>query len=392
MNLVFLMTKNIRELLHIKNFNIIITIIPVLTALLLLYQYVLTNYDHLISAIIFCLIPAVFSFFYILILTPLVIFIARKFKIMDHTTDQDLDKKPTPLLGGVSLYLAFILVGLLYIPFTPQWKSILIGSSIIFFIGTIDDIRPLSSTVRLFGQISAGFIVMSQGLLVSFLPNNWWGSIGAVIITLIWILGIINATNFADGVDGLAAGIIVIAALFFFLITLHLEQYHVSLLCTILIGCGLGFLVFNFKPAKIYLGDGGSTFLGFLIASIALYGEWSSRGPIIALGIPVLILGVLIFDMIYITFSRIRNGHVNSFREWLDYTGRDHFHHRLINLGFSERNSVIFIYIVCVILGINALQIENARLSYPVVIQLIQSTLIFVLIIMLMLRGRKLSS
>ena len=383
--------KKCREFLYIQNWSFILILIPVISFLSLLYYYVITRYDHLISPLIFCCIPAVFSFIYVIFLTPVIIFAAKKLKIIDHPAMSEPEKFPTPLLGGVGIYLAFVVVGFLYLSLTPQWLSILIGSSIILIIGTIDDIRPLPSTVRLIAQISASFIVMSSGLIVSFMPDNFWGNIGAIIITLIWILGIINATNFSDGIDGLAAGIVCIAAGFFFLITLHLEQYQVALVCTILMGSCLGFLFFNFNPAKIYLGDGGSTFLGFVIACIALYGEWSGRSPIIALGIPVLILGVLVFDMIYITISRIKNKKIFTFREWLDYRGRDHFHHRLMNLGLSERNAVLFIYIVCVVLGINALLIENARVSYPVVLQIIQSTLIFVIITILMLMGRQLT-
>ncbi|VAX37873.1 Undecaprenyl-phosphate alpha-N-acetylglucosaminyl 1-phosphate transferase, partial [hydrothermal vent metagenome] len=242
-----------------------------------------------------------------------------------------------------------------------------------------------------FGQVAASAIIMSTGLIVSFMPDTWWGQIIAVIITLIWILGIINATNFIDGIDGLATGFTIIAAIFFLIITLHLEQFYVALMAAILVGSCLGFLLFNFKPAKIYLGDGGSTFLGFMLASFALYGEWSFRGPVIALGIPVLILGVLIFDMIYITISRIRNGHVHNFHEWLDYTGKDHFHHRLMNLGFKEEHAVIFIYIIAIILGLSALIVEHARVSYPVVVLMVQAILIFVIISILMLMGRKLS-
>jgi len=300
-------------------------------------------------------------------------------------------EKPTPLLGGLVIYLAFVSVYLIYNHWSLQTKSILIAGSIMLALGTIDDFYPLSSTVRLIGQIAASFIVMSTGLIVSFMPDTIWGNALAVIITLFWILGIINATNFIDGADGLATGFTIIATMFFLLITLHLNQFYVALMASILVGSCVGFLFFNFKPAKIYLGDGGSTFLGFMLACFALYGEWSSRGPIIALGIPVLILGVLIFDMIYITISRILNGHVHNFREWLDYTGQDHFHHRLMNLGLKEQDAVMFIYIISFILGLSALVLEHSKVSYPVVILMIQAALIFVSITILMLMGRKLS-
>jgi len=221
------------------------------------------------------------------------------------------------------------------------------------------------------------------------MPHTPLGITIACLITLLWILGIINSVNFFDGADGLATGITFISSMFFFLITLHLQQYHVCLPAVILCGCCAGFFIFNFKPAKIYLGDGGSTFLGFILACLALYGGWSDRHPVVALGIPTLILGVLIFDMVYITISRISTGKVKSFREWLDYTGRDHFHHRLMDLGFSERNAVLFIFITCLTLGLGALQLEKAQTSYPVVIQIIQAVFIFLVITLLMLTGRE---
>ena len=160
-------------------------------------------------------------------------------------------------------------------------------------------------------------------------------------------------------------------------------------MASIFAGCCFGFLMFNYKPAKIYLGDGGSTLLGFLLASFALYGGWSENGIIVALGIPVLILGVLIFDMIYITLSRVKNGKVRTVREWLDYRDRDHFHHRLINIGLKEEDAVLFIFIICIILGLSALVLENTQFSYPAILLIIQGSLIFVVTSILMLVGRK---
>jgi len=319
------------------------------------------------------------------------IFIARKARIICIPDSRKKDKVPTPLLGGCALFLSIGIVLYAYRPLSDQMFSILIGATIIFLLGAIDDIWKLSSLVRLAGQLLASGIVMANGIIISFMPDTIVGNIGAVVITLVWILGIVNATNFADGLDGLATGIALIAGIFFFLIPLHLGQYQVCLLAAVLIGSCGGFLIFNFKPAKIYLGDGGSTLVGFLLACLALYGGWSDRGPFVALGIPVLILGVLIYDMIYITVSRIRRGTVKNFRQWLDHRGQDHLHHRLMNLSFSERYAVLFIYLLSIILGMSALAIENSRTSYHVVATLIQAFLIFIVITILMLTGRKLT-
>lgn len=352
-------------------------------------QYVITRYHHLVPSLIKYLIPAAFAALLTIFLTPLCMRLAEKYKVVNHPGGSKAHLPPVPMLGGLGIYMAFLIIALMYQPWTPKMQAIIIGATIIAMLGTLDDIFKLSSITRLIGQLGAAGIVMAAGLKVSFMPNTYWGELGAVLITLVWFLGIVNATNFIDGADGLAAGYTVIACMFFFLIALHSEQFGVVLISALIIGSGIGFLVFNFKPARIYLGDGGSTFLGFILASLALYGGWSSWGPIIAIGIPVLILGILIFDMIYITISRIRNGHVHNVQEWLDYRGQDHFHHRLIHLGLKEEDAVLFIYSTSIILGLSALVIEHARVSYPVVVLIIQAMLIFINISILMLAGRQ---
>lgn len=364
-------------------------LLPLLVFLLLLHRYITTRYQHLVPALLQSLQPALFTFVAVLIITPVVIKIARNFNILEKPTFPKQHKVPIPHFGGIAIYLSFFIIALFHQPWTPQMKSILMGGAIMLVLGVMDDIRPLSSVLRLGGQVVASGIVIASGIAVSFTPDTAWGNILAIGLTLLWILGIINATNFIDGVDGLAAGLAAISSAFFFIIALHLEQYDVVLIASLLMGCGLGFLIFNFKPAKIILGDGGSTFMGFVLACIALYGGWSSWGAIIAIGVPVLISGVVIFDIIYISISRIKNGQVRNFREFLDYRGRDHFHHRLINLGFKEEEAVVFIYITSIVLGLSALVIEHARVSYPVVILLIQAALIFVIITLLMLAGRQ---
>ncbi len=351
--------------------------------------YTTTHYHYLIPSLLQYLLPGVMAFICALILTPLFIFIAQNFDIVSQPGFPKEHLPPVPLLGGVVIYLSILCVYSLYWPWTEKTQAIFLGGSLLLVIGTIDDIFQLSSKIRLLGQLAASLFVMKAGVLITFAPHNLCGDIGAVLITLIWIIGIVNATNFADGIDGLAAGLCFIASSFFFIITLHLMQFHVSLITSIVAGSCLGFLIYNFKPAKIYLGDGGSTLLGFFLACFAIYGGWSDKGPIIALGIPILILGILIFDMIYITASRIYNKKVKSFQEWLDYKSLDHFHHRLINMNFKEAHAVIFIYLICVILGLSALVLENTRTSYPVILLLVQATLIFIEITLLMLIGRQ---
>jgi len=369
-------------------------LIWVAVAILLLikptHAYITKYYSQLIPFLIRCIVPGVCAILLMLAVVPLTIIIAKKFHIVVKPEYPKEHLPAVPLLGGVTIFVTMIIIHVIYWPPpTPGIIHIYLGAGIIFVLGTIDDIRPVPSVIRILGQLLASAIIMSKGMVVSFMPDTSMGMILSVIITLVWILGITNAVNFADGVDGLAAGMTAIASFFFFIIAVHLNQYQLSLISAILFGSCLGFLIFNYKPAKIYLGDGGSTTLGFLLASFALYGGWSNQGIIVALGIPVLILGVLIFDMIYITLSRIRNGTVRTFKQWLDHRARDHFHHRLIHIGFKEENAVIFIYILCIILGLSALVLENTQFSYPAILLNIQGALIFVVTSILMLVGRE---
>ncbi|MCR4337033.1 MAG: undecaprenyl/decaprenyl-phosphate alpha-N-acetylglucosaminyl 1-phosphate transferase [Candidatus Omnitrophica bacterium] len=363
-------------------------IIIVVIAIGLIPFLVFTSYRHLLPELVRFSVPFLSSFIIVIFITPLICCLARKYGCIDRSTKFKKDKIPTPLLGGVVIFLSFAVVLLAQKNLTIEMWSIFVGGAIIFLLGTMDDIYRLSSRVRLLGQLAATIIVMSAGLKVTFFPATWWGEGLTFLVTVFWVIGIINAMNFIDGADGLASGVAVISSLFFFLLTLHLTQLHVSVIAVIVMGAGLGFLCYNFKPAKIYLGDGGSAFLGFILAVIALFGGWSDKGPVVALGIPVTILSVLIFDMIYITISRIKNGQVKTFQEWLDYRGEDHFHHRLMKLGFGEREMVIFIYLICFLLGFSALIFEVVEGSFYTVVVLAQVATLFFLISLLMLVGR----
>jgi UDP-GlcNAc:undecaprenyl-phosphate/decaprenyl-phosphate GlcNAc-1-phosphate transferase len=345
-------------------------------------------YHHLWGTVLLFRNPFFLALFFVVLLTPLMIFLAHRFNILDHPNERKLHSKPVPRLGGLGILIAFWAAALFHLPWNSEFTCIMLGGSIIAVMGIVDDIRGLSSVVRLGGQLLASAIVMSSGLIVSFMPHTPLGTLIAWLITLLWIIGIINALNFMDGLDGLASGMTMIAAFFFFLMAVYLRQLDVALLGAVLMGSAAGFLFYNFKPAKIYLGDGGSTFFGFMLACLALYGGWSNDGFIVALGVPTIILGVLVFDMIYITVSRIKNGEVKTFRQWLDYTGRDHFHHRLLSLGFSEVGAVLFIYLVCFILGLNVLVLERLRNPLGVGIQFFNAMLIFLLILSLMRTGR----
>ncbi|MBU1726794.1 MAG: undecaprenyl/decaprenyl-phosphate alpha-N-acetylglucosaminyl 1-phosphate transferase [Candidatus Omnitrophica bacterium] len=275
-----------------------------------------------------------------LVLVPFARFIAFKFDILDHPKTRKIHKQPMPKLGGLAMYLAFVVGTLFSFDYNHQLKGILIGSSIILFIGLIDDIRHLRASLRLVFQIIASVVVVTHGVVIKvfpYYPAN-------VIVTIIGIIGITNALNFLDNMDGLAGGIAAICSFGIAAIAYHTNQRWLIFLSVSLLGSCLGFLRYNFKPAKIFMGDSGSTFLGFTIASMSIMSVWSDY-KIVAITIPVLIMGLMIFDTTMITVLRIVEGKVRTFRQWLEHADTDHVSHRLVHMGLSEREAVMFLYI-----------------------------------------------
>jgi UDP-GlcNAc:undecaprenyl-phosphate GlcNAc-1-phosphate transferase len=331
------------------------------------------------------------SFLFSYSLTPIVIFLARRYKLLDYPDERKIHRVPVPRLGSIAVILAFILAITRNLQFSLPLIGIVSGAVFIFALGLLDDLRGVPAKVRLGVQILVVFILLKCGVMVTFIPN-WPGSaIVEMLITAVWIIGITNAMNFLDGIDGLVAGLGVISCVIFLAVILQMKggpQVHLQFITIALGGSCLGFLPYNFKPARIFLGDAGSTLIGFLLASVAVMGSWSEDNPMVALSTPVLILGVAIFDMVYITASRIKNGAVKNFREWLDYVGRDHLHHRLLSLGLTERQAVSFIYLISICLGISAILIRQTG-TLGSILLLSQAVGIFLIVVVLMLIGRK---
>jgi UDP-GlcNAc:undecaprenyl-phosphate GlcNAc-1-phosphate transferase len=316
--------------------------------------------------------------------------VAVKLKILDHPEERKIHKKPIPLLGGLAIYLSYVVTIFLNFSFSIELKGVIIGGTIILLVGLWDDIKGLPAAWKLMGQLSACCALIIFGIKLSFLPNTWWGNGGEVILTIIWVLGITNAVNFFDGMDGLATGLAAVCLLSFFMVAQITNQPYLGYLTIALAGSSLGFLKFNFKPASIFLGDAGSTFLGFTLAGIAVMGGWAERNPKVALSFPILVLSIFVFDMIYITVARIWDGRVKDFREWIEYTGKDHLHHRLITLGFNEVQTVLLIYFMAACLGIGGI-ILHANGDLRIYLGFLQALFVFTIIVILMLAGRKIT-
>lgn len=274
------------------------------------------------------------------ILTPLLRSIAFQFGVLDHPKKHGIHSHPVPRLGGVALYAAFIAGSLYRMDLSHALKGVLLGSSLIFFIGLLDDLIHLRASVKLAGQLFACALMMFKyGVIIDVFPNLFLNG----FFTVLGIIGITNAVNFLDNMDGLAAGLVMISSFTIFMVAYLTQQFWLGYLSMALAGATAGFLVFNLKKAHVFMGDAGSTFLGFTLASIAVMCEWSQHLSV-TLAVPVLILGVPILDMTLITVLRAKEDKVRNFKEWIDYTGKDHFSHRLMRLGLGERGAVFSLW------------------------------------------------
>jgi UDP-GlcNAc:undecaprenyl-phosphate GlcNAc-1-phosphate transferase len=238
----------------------------------------------------------------------------------------------------------------------PELLAIAVAALVLMLAGAIDDTRGLSAAARLGLQGLCAAVVIARGVRLNLVPGPAGEAIDAVL-SLVWIVGITNAYNFIDGMDGLAASLGALIALLLAFFARGAGQPDLALVCAALAGALAGFLPHNLRgrrPASIFLGDSGSASVGFLLASLAIKEDWAQGDPIAALAAPVLIFSVLIYDMLRTTISRIASGRVRSFRQWIDYVGRDHIHHRFSNLLGGPRPALFLILVLSLGLGLSA--------------------------------------
>ncbi len=331
------------------------------------------------------LIPFAVVYFSIFILRKL----ALKFNIVDMPNHRKIHKTPIPLLGGLAIFLGISIAIYLTPDIIREFTPLFIGAAFILIINLIDDVKGLPAFFRFAIELVVALGVILTDTSISFLPPGILGDLGEIVISLIWLVGMANAFNYLDGMDGLATGSAAINALFFAFILFRTQQHQLGFLALIVVASCLGFLPHNFnKKTKIFLGDAGSTFIGFMIAGISIRGNWA-KDNIIKLTVPILILGVPIFDMILTTILRIKEEKISTVIEWLKYGGRDHFHHRLVDLGFRPIGAVFSIYFVTISLGINAVIISNTKETFDGVLALLQTSIIFGVIAVLMVIGKK---
>jgi len=333
------------------------------------------------------------SFSFSFCLTPFFRWMAPKIGAMDIPDDRKRHGKATPLLGGGAVFLAFLLAILVNGIFSPELTAILVGASLVFITGVVDDVRDVNAAVKLLAQLVAVGCVMFQGIVLRVLPESLGvtSDISNGILTILWILGITNAFNFFDGMDGMASGLGLIIAFFLGVVAFQTNQPFLGWIAVAVVGSCLGFLPYNLlrnEKATIFLGDAGSTVIGFILACVAVYGEWDLNNSVIAAVSPLLIFWVLIFDMVHITIDRIATGKVTTFKEWIEYVGRDHLHHRMAQILGSHRRSVFFIYLLTICFGISVVVLRNAT-TRDAVLLLCQAVFMVIMVTVLERIGRR---
>ena len=296
-------------------------------------------------------------------LTPLVGRLARWLDIIDLPAARKVHTQPTPLLGGLAIFTGFGVSILANSILDPQVIAIMLGATLLVAVSIADDAGGVPASLKLLAHVAAAAIVIASGVVLTLFPTSALGYAANVALTALWLLGITSAMNFFDGMDGLATGLAIITALFLGVVAVQTFQPFLGWFAASIVGSCLGFLPFNLrprKPALIFLGDTGSTFLGFLLAALAVKGDWAEDN-FIDIAAPVLIFWVFIFDMTHITIARIASGRVRSFRQWIEFVGKDHLHHRLAFLVGSQRLAVLLIFLLATSMGLAAVALRNAR-------------------------------
>lgn len=291
-----------------------------------------------------------------LITTPVVRSLAVRMGAVDVPKDgRRMHDHPIPRMGGLAIFFGFILSVLIFQTLTPALRGMLLGSVIIVVLGILDDIYALPALPKFLVQIVAALVAVLEGNRIEFLSNPnifskepfWELGWLSIPISVLWIVAITNSVNLIDGLDGLACGVSTISSMTLLVIALIVSEPDVAILMAALAGACIGFLPYNLNPAKIFMGDTGSTFLGFILATVSIQGLFKFYA-IISFAVPFLMLGLPIFDTCFAILRRVAKGQSPMSPD------RGHIHHRLIDMGFSQKQAVAVLYIISAILGLSA--------------------------------------
>jgi UDP-GlcNAc:undecaprenyl-phosphate GlcNAc-1-phosphate transferase len=295
--------------------------------------------------------------------------LAMRWGLVDNPSGHKIHKEPIPLLGGAAVFLGFFLPLLINGIFSLEFGAILFAAMILFGIGLLDDTLNLRAHYKLITQIALAVGLTFVGVRIILLPESTLlGSIANRALSVIWIVGITNAMNFFDGMDGLAAGLGAIISFFLAIVALQMDDPFVGWTALAMMGACLGFLPYNFRPGKRAQ------------ISLAIYSDWADLNPVVSIFSPLLIFWILIFDMAHITVFRVIKGKTRTFREWIEYVGHDHLHHRMARVLGGSTQSVLFIYLLTVCLGISAILLRNAQQPSEALLLLSQALIIVILV------------
>lgn len=317
------------------------------------------------------LVPFLAAFVITFLQMPFTIKFAKKKGFLDVPKDnRRVHKKPIPVGGGIAMVISVSILMLFFLPINKGLVMTLIASLIIAISGLYDDKKGLSPKLKFIFQILAAVILIIGGMKIEFVTNPFDSNDALLIlnmlsipVTIFWVCGITNTINLIDGLDGLASGVSMICAISMFFITYNMGRYDVSLVCALVAGACLGFLPFNFNPAKIFMGDTGALYLGFMLSYISISG-FLKQAAILMIFVPVLILGVPVFDTAFAMVRRKLSG--KSMVE----ADKGHLHHRLLKMGLNQRQTVVILYSISAIFGLLANLISKFHSSIALVISI----------------------
>lgn len=322
------------------------------------------------------LIPIILSYLF----TPLAKYTAKKIGAIDvPKDDRRVHNVPIPRLGGLAIYLASMISILIFLPVDKSIVSIMIGGTIIVITGIIDDVKPMSARWKLFFQILSAAVLILGDIRIEFFGNpfvkNGIINLGilSIPVTIFWVVGITNTLNLIDGLDGLSAGVGAIAAVSLFFVAASIQYIDTSIvmiLCAIIAGSAFGFLPHNFNPAKIFMGDTGALFLGYMLSVVAMEGVMKSVATI-TIVVPILALGLPIFDTTFAIFRRLIN------KRPISEADKGHVHHRLLDKGLSQKQAVLVLYMVSAVFGSAAILLAGIKPEYGLIVTAVVLTIVF---------------
>ena len=313
------------------------------------------NNNLMLTSLLAFLVALVVAF----CMTPPVKLFARKIGAIDVPKDnRRMHKVPIPRVGGLAIFLGFIVSVLIFTAMDAEKKAILLGAVIIVVLGIIDDVVALQPKVKFLGQIVAALVPVLGGVVINRFTNPFSGGyfdlgVLAIPVTIVWIVGITNAVNFIDGLDGLACGVSSIASITMFTIAVLVSEVDIAITMAALVGACFGFMPFNMNPAKIFMGDTGAMFLGYILATGSIQGLFKFYA-IISFAVPFIVLGLPIFDTAFAIVRRVAKGQSPL------QADRGHLHHRLIDMGFDQKQSVAILYALSLVLGLAAVLLTTS--------------------------------